>query len=154
MRRDAVHPRLGHEHARLGLVSDLRPSGFYVLGIAGPSVEVPGRICAWLEAHLDLRRVRTDVRGIDPEVDSVLNDLALAALTWRSRFEASRECKPSQPVALLPWLTVSEAADQLGVTGSRVRQLVHTNALAAEQVDRRWRINRLNFEHYKAARAA
>jgi excisionase family DNA binding protein len=135
-------------------VSDLKPPGWHIVGLGGPSVVVPARVAAWLETRLDLRRIRTDVRGADPELDAVLLDLAVVAQTWRSRVNASDRAEPSQADALLPWLTVSEAADQLGVTGSRVRQLVHTNALPAEQVDRRWRINRLDFEHYKAARAA
>jgi excisionase family DNA binding protein len=135
-------------------VGDLKPPGYYVTGNHGPGIEIPGRVAAWLESRLDLRRVRTDARGVDPEVDAVLADLHRVALIWRASVNASDRAEPPQADALLPWLTVSEAADQLGVTGSRVRQLVHTNDLPAEQVDRRWRINRLDFEHYRAARAA
>jgi excisionase family DNA binding protein len=135
-------------------VSDLKPPGWFIVGLGGPAVVVPGRVAAWLESKLDLRRIRTDVRGADPEVDAVLLDLAVVAQTWRSRVNASDRAEPPQADALLPWLTVSEAAGRLGVSGSRVRQLVYTNALPAEQVDRRWRINRLDFEHYKAAKAA
>jgi excisionase family DNA binding protein len=135
-------------------VSDLRQPGFYVTGRLGPGVEVPGRVAAWLESKLDLRRVRTDARGVDPEVDSVLADMHRVALIWRASVNASDRAEPPQAHALLPWLTVSEAADQLGVTGSRVRQLVHTNALPAEMVDRRWRLDREALEHFVAARAA
>jgi excisionase family DNA binding protein len=138
----------------LVLVSELKPPGYYALGIAGPSIEVPGRICAWLESKLDLRRVRTDARGVDPEVDAVLADLHRVALVWRASVDGSDPRKPAEPGALLPWLTVSEAADQLSISSSRVRQEIRANALPAEQVDRRWRINRLDFEHYRAARAA
>jgi excisionase family DNA binding protein len=150
-----LRPLLGADvPAGLVHVSDLKQPGYYVTGRLGPGVEVPGRVAAWLESKLDLRRVRTDARGVDPEVDAVLADLHRVALVWRASVDASDRAEPSQADALLPWLTVSEAADQLGVTGSRERQLVHTNALPAERVDRRWRINRLDFQHFKAARAA
>ena len=134
--------------------SELKPPGYYVTGNCGPGVEVPGRVAAWLEARTDLRRIRTDARGADPEVDAVLSDLHRVALLWRSCVDGSDPRKPAQAQPLLPWLTVSEVANQLGVTESRVRQLVQAEALPAEQVDRRWRISRIDFEHYKAARAA
>ena len=134
--------------------SELKPPGYYVTGNHGAGVEVPGRVAAWLEARTDLRRIRTDARGADPEVDAVLSDLHRVALIWRASVDGSDPRKPAQAQPLLPWLTVSEVANQLGVTESRVRQLVQAEALSAEQVDRRWRISRIDFEHYKAARAA
>jgi len=135
-------------------MGELKPPGYYVVGLHGAGVEIPGRVAAWLEAHVDFRQLRTDVRGADPEVDAVLADLHRVALVWRSPVEGSAVAGPAEAVALLPWLTVSEAADLLGVTDSRVRQVIRTNALSAEQVDRRWRINRLDFEHYRAAHKA
>ena len=75
-------------HRGLGDVSELKPPGYYVTGNTGPGVEVPGRVAAWLEARTDLRRIRTDARGTDPEVDAVLSDLHRVALLWRSRVEA------------------------------------------------------------------
>ena len=66
-------------------MSELKQPGFYVTGIHGPGVEVPGRVAAWLEARTDLRRIRTDARGTDPEVDSVLSDLHRVALPVRFR---------------------------------------------------------------------
>jgi excisionase family DNA binding protein len=154
MYRDAVHARLGPVHAVVGHVSDLKPPGYYVVGLHGMGVEIPGRVAAWLEARLDLRRLRVDVRGIDAEVDAVLADLHRVALTWSTSVDGKNQAEPTEAVALLPWLTVSEAADQLSVSESRVRQLVRARCLPAEQVDRRWRISRTDFEHYRAARAA
>jgi excisionase family DNA binding protein len=134
--------------------SELKPPGYYVTGNHGPGVEVPGRVAAWLEARTDLRRIRTDARGADPEVDSVLADLHRVALVWRASVDGSDPRKPAEAGALLPWLTTAEAAGQLGITESRVRQAIRAKALPAEQVDRRWRISRQDFEHYRAARAA
>jgi len=154
-RIDSTGPAVAAEACprRRSLVADLKPPGWHIIGLRGPGVEVPGRVAAWLESKLDLRRVRTEVRGADPEVDAVLLDLAVVAQTWRSRVDVSDRAGPSQADAVLPWLTTAEAAGRLGVSGSRVRQLVHTNALPAELVDRRWRIGRQDFEHYRAARA-
>ena len=135
-------------------MSELKQPGFYVTGIHGPGVEVPGRVAAWLEARTDLRRIRTDARGTDPEVDSVLSDLHRVALLWRSSVDGSDPRKPTEARALLPWLTTAEAAGQLGITESRVRQAIRAKALPAEQIDHRWRISRHDFEHYRAARAA
>jgi len=141
-------------HRGLGDVSDLKPPGYYVTGNTGPGVEVPGRVAAWLEARTDLRRIRTDARGADPEIDAVLSDLHRVALLWRASVDGSDPRKPAEPRALLPWLTTAEAAGQLGITESRVRQAIRAKALVAEQIDRRWRISRLDFEHYRAARKA
>jgi excisionase family DNA binding protein len=140
-------------------VSDLKPPGWHIVGLGGPAVVVPGRICAWLEDRLDLRRVRTDVRGADPEVDAVLLDLAVVALTWRKAVEAlpcrgSEQAGPTEAGTSSSWLSTTEAAGRLGVTSSRVRQEIRAKHLVAEQVDHQWRINRLDFEHYRAARAA
>lgn len=132
----------------------IKPAGYYVTGNHGPGVEVPGRVAAWLESRLDFRRLRVDVRGIDAEVDAVLADLHLVALVYRPSVDGSDPRKPAEARALLPWLTTAEAAGQLGVTESRVRQVIRAQHLPADQVDRRWRISRLDFEHYRAARAA
>ena len=140
-------------------MSELKQPGFYVTGIHGPGVEVPGRVAAWLEARTDLRRIRTDARGTDPEVDSVLSDLHRVALLWRSRVEAlpcsgSEQAGPAEAGTPSSWLTTAEAAGRLGVTSSRVRQVIRAKHLVAEQIDHQWRIGRLDFEHYRAAHPA
>jgi excisionase family DNA binding protein len=135
-------------------VSDLKPPGWHIVGLGGPAVVVPGRVAAWLETRLDLRRVRSEVRGIDPEIDSVLLDLAVAALTWRKAVDGCTPAGPTEVGAPSVWLTTADAADQLGISSSWVRQEIRAKHLAAEQVDRRWRISRTDFEHYRAARAA
>ena len=132
----------------------LKPAGFYVNGIHGPSVEIPGRVAAWLERHATLTRIRIAHRGSDPEVDSVLLGLHRVALLWRDSVNGNTPRKPTEEPPPCPWLTTTQAADQLGITDSRIRQDIRAHRLAAEQVDRRWRITREDFEHYKAARAA
>jgi excisionase family DNA binding protein len=136
------------------VAGELKPPGYYVTGNHGPGVEIPGRVAAWLEARTDLRRIRTDARGADPEVDAVLSDLHRVALLWRSSVDGSDPRKPAEARALLPWLNTTQAAGLLGVTESRVRQVIRTKALVAEQIDHRWRISRMDLEHYKAAKAA
>jgi excisionase family DNA binding protein len=140
-------------------VSDLKPPGWHIVGLGGPGVVVPGRVAAWLEDRLDLRRVRTDVRGADPEVDAVLLDLAVVALTWRKAVEAlpcrgSEQAGPAEAGTPSSWLTTAQAAGRLGVTSSRVRQVIRAKHLVAEQVDHQWRITLQDLAHYAAARAA
>ena len=136
------------------MTTDLKPPGYYVTGNHGPGVEVPGRVAAWLESRLDFRGLRTDARGVDPEVDAVLADLHRVALLWRSSVDGSDPRKPAEARALLPWLTTAEAAGRLGVTSSRVRQVIRAKHLVAEQVDHQWRISRTDLEHYRAAHKA
>jgi hypothetical protein len=123
-----LRPLLGADvPAGLVHVSDLKPPGWHIVGLGGPAVVVPARVAAWLESKLDLRRVRTDVRGADPEVDAVLLDLAVVALTWRKAVEAlpcrgSEQAGPAEAGTPSSWLTTAQAAGRLGVTSSRVRR--------------------------------
>jgi excisionase family DNA binding protein len=155
-----LRPLLGADvPAGLVHVSDLRQPGFYVTGTHGPGVEVPGRIAAWLESRLDFQRLRIAARGIDPEVDSVLTDFHRVALLWRSRVEAlpcrgSEQAEPAEAGTPSTWVTTTEAAVRLGVTSSRVRQVIRAKHLVAEQVDHQWRITLQDLAHFVAARAA
>ena len=132
-----------------------RPPEAYVHGLSGPVAVVPGRVAAWLERHADLRRIRTEARGVDPEVDAVLVALALAAATWRTSATGSNLAKSAEveaPSAL--WLTSSQAADHLGIGDRAIRLAIAERRLPAEKVGGQWRINREDIEHYRAARAA
>jgi excisionase family DNA binding protein len=135
-------------------VSDLKPPGYYVTGNHGPGVEVPGRVAAWLESKLDLRRVRTDVRGVDPEVDAVLADLHRVALVWRASATGSATTPPPEATPPLGWMSTTQAASLLKITDRAVRLAIQEHRLPAQQVAGRWRLTREDVEHYKAARAA
>jgi excisionase family DNA binding protein len=141
-------------HRGLGDVSELKPPGYYVTGNHGPGVEIPGRVAAWLESHLDLRRVRTDARGLDVEVDSVLADLHRVALVWRASATGSATTPPPEATPLLGWMSTTQAASLLKITDRAVRLAIQEHRLPAQQLAGRWRITREDVEHYRAARAA
>lgn len=135
-------------------MSELKPPGWHIVGLHGPSVEIPGRVAAWLESKLDLRRVRTDVRGIDPEVDSVLADLHRVALVWRASATGSATTPPPEATPLLGWMSTTQAASLLKITDRAVRLAIQEHRLPAQQLAGRWRITREDVEHYRAARKA
>ncbi len=127
----------------------------YVHGLDGAGVVVvPARIAAWLHANLPLDRLRTGVRGADPEVDFVLVALSVAGLNWRSSVygTAPRNVPESAPVS--SWLTTTQVADLLDVTDRAVRSACISGRLSAERIGDRWRISREDYEHYKARRKA
>jgi excisionase family DNA binding protein len=130
-----------------------RPPGAYVHGLDGPAVVVPARVAAWLERHAHLRAVRTEHRGVDPEVDAVLVALGVAGAAWRA---GSTGCgtdqrNPPEPVAASP-LTTGQAADLLGITDRGVRAAILAGRLNAHQVGGRWHLDREDVEHYRARR--
>lgn len=117
---------------------------------------MPGRVASLLHKRLDLSRLRTEVRGIDPEVDAVLMALHIAALKWRTSAGVSEPRKPTEVATESEWMSTQEVADRLGVSTSRVRQECRDGRLEATNRGRPlgWQIHREDFEHYRAARAA
>ena len=135
-------------------MSDLKPPGWHIVGLGGPAVVVPGRVAAWLESRLDLRRVRTDARGADPEVDAVLSDMHRLALVWRASATGSATTPPPEATPLLGWMSTTQAASLLKITDRAVRLAIQEHRLPAQQLAGRWRITREDVEHYRAARKA
>src|ERR1035437_3506148 len=66
----------------------------------------------------------------------------------------SEQAGPAEAGTPSSWVTTTEAAVRLGVTSSRVRQVIRAKHLVAEQVDHQWRIALQDLAHYVAARAA
>src|SRR4051812_44142315 len=123
-----------------------RDAKHYVHGLDGAGVVlVPARVACWLHQRLPLDHLRTEVRGADPEVDHVLLALSVAGLNWRSCAFATGPTRVPQPQPRSAWLTSSEAADLLEVTGQAVRKACLTGRLQGERVGGRWRISRENF---------
>lgn len=135
-----------------------RPAEAYVHGVEGPVAVVPGRVAAWLERAAGLRRLRTEVRGMDPEVDATLVGLAAAAALWRERVGTGSPCGtgqaeqgtggPASPV------TTTEAATVLGITARGVRKAIEGGRLRAHRVGDVWLIGREDLAQYRAGRAA
>ncbi len=131
-----------------------RPPTAYVHGIGGSVVVVPGRVAAWLERHADLRRLRTDARGADAEVDAVLVALATCAFAWRASATGTAIPAQAEPVALSSWLSTSQAAGLVGVTPRAIRKAIADDRLSATEVNGSYRISREDVEHFRAGRAA
>lgn len=139
--------------AGLIVAGSWRPPAAYVHGLDGAVVVVTARTAAWLERHADLRRLRTEVRGTDPEVDAVLVALGVAAASWSASAVGSvRAPAPEVAAESEVRLSTSSAADLLGVTDRAVRLACKGGRLRAERVGGRWLIDREDVEHFRAAR--
>lgn len=116
----------------------------------GPCVIVPVNVAAWLndECRLDLKR--TQVRGIDPEVDATLMAITQAAKAWRLTDPGSIPGPLSEPVGQL--VGTGKAADILGISDRAVRAAIANHKLPAQRVDGRWQIARHDIENYRDAR--
>jgi excisionase family DNA binding protein len=118
-------------------------------------VVVPARVAAFLDRAADLTRIRGQVRGADPELDAVLTALREAAMAWRGSVSAGTNRAPiAEPVAQLPWVDSQTAAAALGISDRGIRKAIAEGRLQATRVGGRWRINREDVEHYRAARRA
>jgi excisionase family DNA binding protein len=116
-------------------------------------------VAAWLEQHASLHRLRIDVRGADPELDAVLNAIRQVAMEWRDWATSASSGSGRAPVAEVAAgseerMTSTAAADSLGVSARAVRLAIAEHRLPAERVGRRWLIDRVDVEHYRARRAA
>jgi len=120
----------------------------------GAVVVVPARVAAWLVARAQLDGLRTEVRGADPEVDSVLIALTVSAMHWRTSATGSAHAPEPEVGRRSSWMNTTEASDHLHVTSRAVRLAIADGRLPADRVDGRWRISRENVEHYRAGRRA
>jgi hypothetical protein len=59
----------------------------------GGGAIVPSRVAAVIFARTDLARVKTEMRGADPEVDATLLALCEAALWWRSSVTGTADAR-------------------------------------------------------------
>lgn len=129
-----------------------RPPTAFVHG-DGAVVIVPARIAARLDALVNLRRLRIEVRGQDAELDAVLVALATGAAAWRASATGSeRAPEPELGAPSQQWLSTTEAGDLLGIGDRAVRQAIDGGRLDAHRVAGRWRISREDVEQYRSAR--
>jgi excisionase family DNA binding protein len=130
------------------------PRSAFLIGTAGPSVIVPGRLAAMLEARCDLSGLRTRIRGLDPEASAVLESLHVAALMWRTSSTGSSVAPAAEVAASSTWLSTTQAAAVAGVTPRAVRLAAEEGRLEAVQVGKAWRVSREDLAHWQAARQA
>lgn len=134
-------------------MSRWRPPEHYVHG-DGEVVIVPARVAAWLAGAAHLDQLRARIRGADPEVDSVLVALTVAAMKWRTSATGSADAPRPEVAPGSPWVSSTQAADLLGIGDRAVRLAIDEQRLQAEKVQGRWRIAREDVEHYRAGRRA
>lgn len=129
-----------------------RPPTAYIHGGPVPVVIMPARVSAWLERHADLNRIRVENRGNDPEVDSVLVALRLAALAWRTSTTGSSQA--AEPEELPALMSTAQVADHLDVTDRAVRHAIKEGRLKAHRDGSRWKVAIEDLIHYEQAKRA
>lgn len=125
-----------------------------LIGTNGPAVVLDARACAWLERYAGLTSLRVRVRGTDPEISKQLEEIRVAAMSWRGSATGTERDTEPELAAESEWLSTGQVADQLMVTDRAIRKAIREGRLVATDVGGRYRINREDLEHYRAARAA
>ncbi len=126
-------------------------------GLDGPAVVVPARVAAVL-AQKGLRNVRHALRGMDPEVDAVLEAILLAAEAWKrhrglaSDLGSERDTESAGQASSS--LTATEVAGLLGITPRAVRLAITEGRLDGRQTAGGvWLVEPEAAELYRAARS-
>lgn len=119
--------------------------------MTGPmtGVEVSPRVAAFLHKHLDLRRVRVEVRGADAEVDRVLIELAVAARTFSGSATGTFIASEDELMRKL-FLSTSAAADRLGISPRGVVAAIASRRLRASKTGGRWLIAASEVDIYRS----
>lgn len=119
-----------------------------------PGAVVSPETAAFINRYMSLSTLR--VRALNPEVHPrVAQELAdLREIALELAFPETEGLIAETATDLNQLLTPQQAADLLGVSDRRVRQLCVTGDLAAQRIGGRWQINRQDARDYKTARAA
>lgn len=125
-----------------------------LIGTHGPAVVLDARACAWLERYAGLTGLRVRVRGTDPEISRQLEEVRVAAMSWRGSATGSERDAEPELAAQSEWLSTGQVAKELMVTDRAIRKAIREGRLTATEIGGRYRISREDLEHYRAARAA
>ena len=126
-------------------------------------VWVPARVVAILTNELDLDAKRVTWRGVDAEVDSVLNAWRITDVAYRNELDrsacdtASSDRKESQVAASLDsamrnLFGTARAAAVLDISTAAVTQAARDGRLDGEQIDGRWSFTAAAVETYRQQR--
>jgi hypothetical protein len=126
----------------------------YLLKAGEDWLMLPPRIAALIERRTNISSLRVQVRGVDPEATDVLEQLRMAALSWSSSSTGTTDDESRELAAPSKWMGTSEVAKGLGQTREAVGKAIRTGRLAARKLNDRYQIDREDYEHYKAVRAA
>lgn len=130
------------------------PRRSYLLRVDEPYVMVPARVAALMETRAGVRRLRVQLRGLDPEASAVLEDIRYAALAWHGSAVGTDVYESPEPQPKSELVTPSQAADLIGITVRAIRKALTEGRLSGNKVGGVWQIRREDVEHYRAARAA
>jgi excisionase family DNA binding protein len=125
-----------------------------LIGADGPGVVLSPRTAAWLERYAGLTGLRIRVRGTDPQISTELEDLRVAAMSWRASATGTGIAHSAELAPRSEWLNTVQAGHLLEVSDRAIRMAIARSALQATRVGGAWRIAREDIEHYRAARAA
>jgi excisionase family DNA binding protein len=122
----------------------------------GPVAVLDGRVCAMLNKLLGLDKIRSQVRGQNPQLDQALLAIQLAALATETSGSGSSPA-PQPEVAprskqQLNTVSTTTAASSLGITDRAIRQAITEKRLTATKVDGRYRITPDDLATYAATR--
>jgi excisionase family DNA binding protein len=124
------------------------------------SVTIPPRIAAWLESKAGMApERRLALRGTDAEAYEILTALHLSALGYRSGSFGSSPTGTEDAWAQqdstesTEWLTTTEAAEIVGVTGRCVRKWIAKQRLPAKWLGDRYMIRRHDLHTVQALAA-
>lgn len=132
--------------------SGWRDPASYVHGTGEDAVVVlPARAAALLDRLLDLRQLRVKLRGNDPQIDSALLGLALAAEHARAARGTSlaapasgrgrTSAEAAEAAATSSSVSSSRAAVALGISPRAVRLALAEGRLSGRKVDGTWRVD-------------
>ncbi|MEZ0382167.1 helix-turn-helix domain-containing protein [Mycobacterium sp. pW045] len=106
------------------------------------AVMVPPRIAHWLETQAGLTADRRiNLRAADPAAYEVLAALHLSALSHRSGSGTKPAAAQPKPQESNPWMTTTQAAEQLGVTDRAIRKWCRNGRIPAKRHGCRWLIH-------------
>jgi len=130
-----------------------RPPEWFVHGLAGPSVQVPASVAAWIDAAADLGRLRQQVPH-GSETHAVLTALLLLVADRQVNGSRARTLRKDPQAAGNSTMSTTQAAERAGVTDSGIRLAIAEQRLRATKTTTgRWAITADDLASYIATRA-
>ena len=135
------------------MTRDPRPAEAFV---HGDIALVRGAMAHKLLERGDFKTWTANHYGDDPEFDTMLRALRMAAARRTSdatsALGSESAAQPEVTPQLASVINAMQAAALLGVTDRAVRLAIAGGKLPAQQVGRRWQIDRNDVERYRASR--
>jgi excisionase family DNA binding protein len=136
-------------------VTGFRPAEHHIHGLDGPVVVIDAAVCAILNRLLGLDKLRTELRGQNPQLDQALLAIRLAGIAHTETSSTGNgvapqpEPKPPSSQQLNDTVSTTTAATLLTITDRAVRQAITEKRLPATKIEGRWRITRQDLHTYR-----